>query len=664
MKQDKRSKRGFFLGIFLFICNRISLIFHSGFVYGCFSSYEKLERGFQTSAFLSIIRSLNKKFGKYTENIKKFLSRQFENSIMLRLASSGISRLLSLPGRVIGAFGVTWGAYVSVIVLIQRYAILESGVKISDMVPGLFVLLAAIPLTFSEKSLCELCGESYVFSKILIDVFGVPDEAFKSHPRVKAGQSGAVILGIIAGLLTYFISPWNMVGAAAIITVLSLIVFYPEGGALICITISPFLGIIKHSSITLAVFVLVTAISYFIKVLRGKRIFKVNLTDFAVYAFMFIVFISGFAPGESNTMDNALLCCSLMLIFPLIVNLMNNKHWIKMCVISFVVPAAIVAFIGVAQYLIGGAPGGWVDTSMFGAITSRSVSLFNNPNIFGVYLAALMPIALLYVLPNNRPKVRILGGIILCYIVSATIFTYSRSAWLALLLAAMVFAIIVSPKGFLWIIPTITAVVILSVLFPDTIGVRLLNFTSVADSANHYRIAVWNSSVDLLSDTFWFGIGWGEEAFKTSYINYGAAGTQYAMHSHSLYLQIGIQTGVVGLFVFALSVYLIMNKCFSERSRENKDRFIALCSKAAIIGVMAMLIVGIFDYSWYNFRVFFIFWALLGLASAAINVSKKDSSIMQYDDNEECAAYIVVQIPKSMDSLIESDYCKEENKDE
>jgi putative inorganic carbon (HCO3(-)) transporter len=555
-----------------------------------------------------------------------------------------------MQGRVIGAFGMTWGAYVIIVSLVKNFAINELISVTSDIGVGALTFLAALPLVFTDKTMRMLFSESQIVSSILVKLFGVPNEVFKTEITKKTGQSGAVVLGIIFGLLTYFIPAFHMVCAIAIAVCVGLILVYPEGGVLISIAIAPLVGVLDSPSIMLGVTVLMTAVSYFVKVLRGKRVFTTGITGLAVYAFMLVVFLSGFAPGESNTMENALLCCSLMLIFPLALNLMKSGKWINACIIAFVAPSAIVAFVGVAEYLLGMSPSGWVDSTMFSSIESRAVSLFNNPNILGAYLAALFPMALSLTLPKYNTKIRVLGGIVSLYIVLATAFTFSRSAWLAIVAGGILFAMLISPKGLLWCVPVAGILVLASFIFPETIGARLINFVSVADSANNYRIAVWNSSWNLLSDCFLFGIGWGEEAFRTAYLAYGADGTQYAMHSHSLYMQVVIQCGAVGLLLLLAAVFCVFRKCLGVSSRMLGNKYSVWDAKAAVSGAVSLMIVGIFDYSWYNFRVFFIFWALLAFACAVINVENAENEYYIESIDDEYSSYVRIEIPVASDS--------------
>lgn len=644
MKKEELRKHGIILSFLFTLCNKASKLFRASKTFG-FLSASKDDKGIQNrSAICYGLSVFAGKCRKNTETVRKYVSRLFERSFMLRWISAMLIRLINLPGRVFGAFGLTWGAYVMLIYLIKSYALNDVDQKGVNLIIGIVAFIASIPILFTDKSICRMAKESWFISNILDKIFGIPDDVVKPIKIKKCGQSGAVIAGILLGLSTYFISPLDIVICTLCFVLTVLILSYPEGGVVIAIAVSPLLGLIKHSSIVLAAIVLVTAFSYFIKVLRGKRVFRLESSSLAFYAFMAVVFLSGFAPGSANTLQNALLCCALMLIFPLIVNLMTNKRWLNSCIVALVLPSAIVAFVGIAQYFLGLSPSGWVDNSLFSSITSRTVSVFNNPNILGVYLAAMFPMSLMITASEYDRKIKLLGVISSSYIAIATIFTYSRSAWLALAVGALLFAVAVSPKGILLVIPAGIAAVALALIFPDTIGSRLVNFFSLSDSANNYRIDVWNSSWDLLKDTWLYGIGWGEEAFRTAYSNYSSLATQYAMHSHSLYMQIVIHTGLIGLVVFAISVILIIKKCISSSINVKSDASVTLSAKAALCGALAIMIAGLFDYTWYNFRVFFVFCVLLAFTCAASNIKQKSDDLLP-EILDADFSYVTVSIP-------------------
>ncbi len=648
MKRDnKTGKVGILLGLLFALCDAVASFFSTGWLYKLFTSHNAARERFNSSATVTIYRKLRKSSRKFSGGVRKWLSRQFERSIVLTAFSSLAKKLLCLPGRVIGAFTITWSAYVLLISFVKLFVLLDSTASWANIICGAVVFLASIPLMLADKSIITLCAESPLAYRILTGVFGVPAESLKKVEALFIGQSGAVILGIIIGLLTYVISPVYMVLSAFAVITVALVMTYPEGGVVISIAIAPLLGVIPAPSITLAAIVLLTAFAYFIKVVRGKRVFKFGITEFAFLGFALAMILGGFAPGEANTFENALLSVALMLIFPMTVNLMKYKRWIKTCVLAFIIPAGIVAFIGIVQYSLGMAPSGWTDQALFTGITSRAVSIFNNPNILGLYLSVSFPMLLLSFY-HKSPKIKILGGIASAFVLVCVAFTYSRSAWIALLCGGLAFAVMASPRGILWLIPSAGAGILAYVAFPNSLGARLANFATLADTANSYRMAVWNSSWNMLPELLFGGVGLGEEAFKTAYINYAAAGTQSAMHSHNLYMQIVIQLGLVGLFLFFLVLFVVCRKCFSaSAAASGKD--ISLTSRAALAGAVALLVAGLFDYTWYNFRVFFIFWALLGIACAATNLYENENCDDIISECDENSYSLTVRIPKSKD---------------
>lgn len=648
MKRDgKTGKVGIVLGLLFALCDVIASFFSSGCLYKLFTSHNAARERFDSSATVTIYRKVSKHSRKFSGGFRKWLSRQFERSIVLTAFSSLTKKMLSLPGRVIGSFTITWSAYVLLISFVKMFVLVDSTASLANIICGAVVFLASIPLMLADKSIITLCAESPLVYRILNGVFGVPAESLKKSNALYVGQSGAVILGIVLGLLTYVISPVYMVLSIFAVITFALIMTYPEGGVVISIAVAPLLGIIPAPSITLAAIVLLTAFAYFIKVVRGKRVFKFGITEFAFWGFALVMLLGGFAPGEANTFENALLSVALMLIFPMTVNLMKYKRWIKNCVLAFIIPASIVAFIGIVQYSLGMAPSGWIDQTLFGGITSRAVSIFNNPNILGLYLSVSFPMLLLSFY-HKSPKIKLLGGIASAFVIVCVAFTYSRSAWIALLCGGIAFAVMASPRGILWLIPSAGVGALAYIAFPDSIGARLANFATLADSANSYRMAVWNSSWNMLPELLLGGVGLGEEAFKTAYINYAAAGTQSVMHSHNLYMQIVIQLGLIGLLLFLLVLFVVCRKCFSAPvTSSGKD--ITLTSRAALAGAVALLAAGLFDYTWYNFRVFFIFWALIGVACAATGLYENENREDIIPDYDENSYSLTVRIPKTKD---------------
>ena len=118
----------------------------------------------------------------------------------------------------------------------------------------------------------------------------------------------------------------------------------------------------------------------------------------------------------------------------------------------------------------------------------------------------------------------------------------------------------------------------------------------------------------MLKDFYISGIGVGEAAFEEVYANYRLQGIA-APHSHHLYLQLLVEIGVFGLLLFLTVLFFFAQSSFSHIGKtENKSA--RLLGAAALSGIAAALTQGFTDYIWYNYRVYFIFWAVIGIAAA------------------------------------------------
>lgn len=125
----------------------------------------------------------------------------------------------------------------------------------------------------------------------------------------------------------------------------------------------------------------------------------------------------------------------------------------------------------------------------------------------------------------------------------------------------------------------------------------------------------------MLEDVGPYGIGIGEEAFKKMYPVYSLAGIEAAPHAHNLYLQIAVEMGMFALTVFLVFIFMYaqfsFSFCKSAMSRSNKLICLGIFS-----GILALLIQGMTDYVWYNYRIFLLFWMIVGLGVAHVCAAK------------------------------------------
>jgi O-antigen ligase len=153
----------------------------------------------------------------------------------------------------------------------------------------------------------------------------------------------------------------------------------------------------------------------------------------------------------------------------------------------------------------------------------------------------------------------------------------------------------------------------------------------MSDSSTYYRFHTWLGSFDMLGDHLFGGIGFGSSAFERVYPQYAHAGIESAEHSHNLFLQITVMMGVVGLAVFLAVLLLFAQKNLEYYKNAKASGSYSGVAVAAFCSVMCAIVMGMFDYIWYNNRIFFLFWAVIGISCAAVRIS---DSLAERTENE------------------------------
>jgi O-antigen ligase len=257
---------------------------------------------------------------------------------------------------------------------------------------------------------------------------------------------------------------------------------------------------------------------------------------------------------------------------------------------------------------------------MFYNIPGRAVSTFDNPNVLGEYLIIVIPVvfAMLLVSQKASEKILFFSSFILCS--CCLIFTWSRGAWLGFAFAVILFIVLKSHRAVAYVALFTPAILFaLSFLLNRNMIDRISSIGNTADSSTLYRLNIWIGSVNMLKDTFLYGIGIGTEAFSSVYPMYALAGTETAPHTHSLYLQIISETGIFSLITFIILILSFISIVFSylRYTSQKKARILPI---GCFCGIMAFLVQGLTDYVWYNYRIYLLFWMMLGLSVAIIRL--------------------------------------------
>ncbi len=610
----------------------------SAWLYGLLS--ESFTAGFAQktaeSAERKFKRDTSSRTRRWIKGAKRNISRLIENSLFTYVFELVTSFIKRCRLRVYAMFFLSGGIYTFLIALIKRFSLQGGEWSISHIFFSLFLCALSIPLFFSDKKLSEVLQDSILTKTLLFSAMGLSARDIKNDDTPRGKMNIAFLLGLVLGVSTYLVDPIFIVLGAFGIAAACFTMISPEFAVIAILFFVPFLVILPHPSMILAAMVLLATFSLMVKMLRGKRIVRFEKLDIIVLIFMAAELLGGLVSfGGGSSLKSSLIYTCFILGYFLIVALMRTRKWLSRAVGSLMTSSAIVAAYGIYQYVTGNIETTWLDTEMFSDIQGRACSTFENPNMLALYLVMIFPIAFASV-RSSKSRGDALKRLGVCaLLLGCTVLTWSRGAWLGVAFAMMLFMLIVSHKTISLFVAGVFALPFLPAILPSSIWNRLSSIGNLADTSTSYRVNIWKGTFSMLSDFWGSGIGVGQSAFSQVYPSYSLAAIERAPHSHNLYLQILTELGIGGLVLFVL-LLIAFSMSNLNYMRTAKDTSVRLYTGAAFCSILAALVQGMTEYVWYNYRVFFVFWVILGLAVAFRRVGQ---------ENEERAAQLSLLDP-------------------
>ncbi len=580
--------------------------------------------------------------------VRRAISVRAEHSFFLSLIQRLIAFFLRCRLRVYGTFFLTFGIYTAAAYLLSLLG--GGSVPFSNLIIAAVLVLSSIALITANVSLSEALLSSS-FAPRLCAVFGIRQKSLRAEGL--SGRSDvAFIVGMILGLLTTAIPVSYIFLLFAGVFLLYRIFVTPELGVSALFLLMPFLP-----TMVLAALLIYTALCFGIKLLLGKRKIYFETVDLAALLFALAILLGGVFSFSSGSLKPALLMVCLMGGYFLTVLMCRTEEWLTHCTGSAILGAAFVSLYGILQYFTGsiGEAGAWLDTEMFEDIAGRVVSTLENPNMLAEYLILLLPIAACRFLTRGTPVKRAAGLCAAALMGVCLILTWSRGAWLGLIFGAFLFLLIWHRRALSLILAGVIAVPFLPFVLPDSIISRFTSIGNLADTSTSYRLNIWRGAVHMLGDFWHSGIGVGEAAWDTVYPRYSLAAIEAAPHAHNLYLQTWIECGIVGILLLFVFLFFLCQANFSfyralsdmrktivesisvthlkpnmgesrtavihdngtdRASAEKEITALRLNAAAPLCGLLAALAQGLTDYTWYNYRVFLMFWLVAGLTAA------------------------------------------------
>jgi len=312
-------------------------------------------------------------------------------------------------------------------------------------------------------------------------------------------------------------------------------------------------------------------------------------------------------PGSSR--ERIPTALALLLLYALSVSLEISEkqlNWIMGCTIFGGVIAALLAC---SQFVNG--------VTYFGRASLMIGGRATDPNVFAACVLLPLSLAAGAFFGSRRQVYKVASFFAFALILISVLLSMSRGAIVAV--AAMLFVFLrryrVSPR----VIAAMAVLPLLGLLLPSMFFQRLQHGIS---SRGEGRFDIW--MVGLAAFREWGLQGAGLENFTTVYQKYSGVAPVfrgYNMEPHNVYLLIGVELGVVGLFLFA-NAARIQLRAASQLYAEGPPRALlfapAVACEAACWG---MLIMG------FSLGVLWLkaFWFSFALLAISIRIGRRQS---------------------------------------
>ncbi len=270
------------------------------------------------------------------------------------------------------------------------------------------------------------------------------------------------------------------------------------------------------------------------------------------------------------------------------------------------------------------------DTAKVSSFATRACSTFSNPIFFAMFLVVVLPIALhcFFRMKENKLK-RIISLGCALLIVAGIAFSYSRGAYLAMIVAVFVTLFCEKKQT----ITTICLAPVVLLIVPSGVYKRLLTLiTDREDISLTTHARIYEAAFETIKEHWLFGIGTGHAGFEEILHNdYGIK----QPHAHNIILEFLIEGGIIGAGLFVISLLLLVIGMIKIAVKLKEARPLAVTLIASLAGLLCC---GMFDFIFYGPKPIQIFFMLAGLIEAVRRYYDRklsDDTFFEFDVKKE-----------------------------
>jgi O-antigen ligase len=218
-------------------------------------------------------------------------------------------------------------------------------------------------------------------------------------------------------------------------------------------------------------------------------------------------------------------------------------------------------------------------------------------------------------------KAKVALGALLAIMLAGLAASLVRSAWVGL--AASVFVIaVVAERRLLWAFPVVVVLAVLIAPRPiikraESIINAATERAGEAEGPPEFRVDIWRTTLRLACDYPLTGIGGRNTLYLYDEYKDETSVESQVPHAHNNYIQLVVERGLVGLAAFAYFAYALL-RFFIRGYRGGRSPAARVLGLAGIGAVVGFLVEGFFEYTFGDYEIMAIIYALAGALAAVL----------------------------------------------
>lgn len=549
----------------------------------------------------------------YSKEISGFGSSVMKHPVFSRIGKGlgrFIKKLLFTSMRTYGYFLASFGLISLLLHLAKYYFQDNPEVQLSTLIISAALAIVGIPLIFIDKPMCIALQDFAVTDYILFEFFSLKRIRNEENTKDIRSIVGAAV-GIVPAVFAFFFPIQYVLATILSLILLVISLISPEFLFTALILAIPYLRLLPYSEFFVAACVVVMLVSFFRKVMIGKRVVLLDLTDVFVLFFVAVIIGFGIIGGGTESTEASWYTVLLTLGYIPAANIIVNRRLADCAANAFIIAAVPTSVYAVVTYIIGLASGNPTPSAAFMGAPS-SLALF-------LLIAAAMCI---FYIKGHRGIVRAVYAVMLVLIALALYATQCVPVLIVLPLSAVSYFIITRTRLPKEVILLLCAAPLIVFALPADALYAVSEFLGMEIPLGEMR-GRFGESLMLFRDNIAVGLGSDAEV--------GANGEGYLFNTP---LGIGCRFGIFALIAFTLLILFKLRR-ISMYSKYFATSSLRSLSNMTVLAIFTVLTLGWFYDAFANTEMYLVLFIILGMNTSALRVSKKehDDMLYYYGDN-------------------------------